>query len=111
MDQDIASLDKRYKASVDKYAAQMRGKLLVNIDKGLWDGCPIGALIRHLGQEVNELEKAVGDCRPLNEIQAEAADVGNLAMMISENAKEYLEEHNPPARVLPSAPSRPVKDA
>ncbi len=65
------------------FAAEMERNLRANDNKGGWRGMRIGPLVRRLREETEELCEALilGD-RPA--IRSEAADVGNIAMMIAD---------------------------
>jgi NTP pyrophosphatase (non-canonical NTP hydrolase) len=67
------------------FASQMLVKLELNKWKGNWESISFSNLLALLKKEVDELEHAIGhegyDC-----IILEAADVGNFAMMIADNA-------------------------
>lgn len=88
--------------TVDKFAKQMREKLQENEEKGndgAWHSSSVESLLDRLKEEVEELEKVIHQRNhlPMNfknaqalheemtkEIVREAADVGNMAMMIAD---------------------------
>ena len=49
-----------------------------------WKNEPVDYLLNRLSEEVAELRKAIADGASLNTINLEAADVGNLAMMVAD---------------------------
>lgn len=85
------------------FAMRQEGKLRLNEHKGGWGECSREYLLCRLKEEVAELEKAVRRKKNYKqaEVESEAADVGNLAMMIADNAGAY-----DPNRLIPT-PRRP----
>lgn len=74
----------RYRSSAERFSMAMLAQLCFNAHKGVWDEANIRQLIRHLKEEVAELEAAVEKGSPPREVLMEAADVGNMAMMVTE---------------------------
>jgi NTP pyrophosphatase (non-canonical NTP hydrolase) len=90
---------------VTLFARKMEFKLRANDHKGGWSECSLLWLIAKLNEEVGELSKLVhqlhspdgqfrgGDSTEAHQISMEAADVGNLAMMIADQAERILSEN------------------
>lgn len=73
------------RTEVESFAKMMETKLKANEAKGGWQRTSQGWLIRRLLEEVGELITAL-ETDNIAAIQGEAADVGNFAMMIADNA-------------------------
>jgi len=71
--------------SCSKFAASMLQKLRANQHKNGWQDMPVWDLYKRLEDEKLELLLAIV-ANDADAIKKEAADVGNFAMMISENA-------------------------
>ncbi|MDF2883839.1 MAG: hypothetical protein K0R54_4403 [Clostridiaceae bacterium] len=69
--------------SVMIFANAMEKKLKDNDYKGGWKNCPIEYLANKLDEEIEELLDAVSNGTP-SKVLSEAADVGNIAMMIAD---------------------------
>lgn len=71
----------------DSMNSAMRRKLHVNRHKTGWEHDSLGALMRRLREEVNELDDALvfGDGPTAEDVWNEAADVANFAAMIAQN--------------------------
>jgi len=69
--------------AVKRFSAKMRGQLVANLRKGGWKGDSSAYLLRRLLQEVAELVEAL-DKGTQGEIEKEAVDVANFAMMIGD---------------------------
>lgn len=65
------------------YAEAMEAELKENDHKGGWKDCSIEFLVSKLHEEVDELIEAVCYGTP-ERILSEAADIGNIAMMIAD---------------------------
>jgi len=78
--------------SVKDFAEIMEQKLVENDHKSGWDKCHTCYLIRRIREEVKELEDAVifASKKP-EDINREAADVANFAMMLAERYKTIYE--------------------
>lgn len=70
------------------FAEQMAVKLRENEHKGGWDRCNPYWLIDRLKEEVAELEQAMDDGLPSEEIIRECADIGNFAMMVADVVRD-----------------------
>jgi NTP pyrophosphatase (non-canonical NTP hydrolase) len=83
----IAAMDlANVRQEVQAFAAVMEAKLKENDGtKSHWSKSDFAWLLERLREEVDELEAALEEGNPI-EIMREAADVGNFAMMISDNA-------------------------
>ena len=92
--------------ALESFVGHMRDKLAENMHKGgreAWIKCPTGYLEQRLDDEVKELLEAMwrskrdpsGKARM--DVMLEAADVGNIAMMIHD--REAM-------RIRPNAPGR-----
>lgn len=78
------------RGDVAVFAAAMESKLKLNDHKGGWSDCDKHWLMTRLYEEADELCDAVN--RGVGtEIQGEAADVANFAMMIYVHARKALE--------------------
>ena len=71
------------RTEVIKFANAMENKLKENDYKGGWKNCSAKYLVNKLDEEVGELMSAICDETP-HKILHEAADVGNIAMMIAD---------------------------
>lgn len=71
---------------IDAFVSTMRFKLSRNDFKGYWGDMPCKELYGLLLEEICELFVAI-DNEPSGSIQKEAADVGNIAMMIHSVAR------------------------
>jgi len=69
---------------VCEFAVLMEKQLQANEWKGGWQDSNSVALIVHLLEEVKELLQAVNGAAPVAHVYKEAADVGNLAMMVAD---------------------------
>ena len=74
------------RGSVHRFANSMEEQLRANDHKGGWANMTHQALYRRLREESSELWHAIQD-HDTGAIIKEAADVGNFAMMISENER------------------------
>ena len=74
------------------FTLAMAGKLSDNSHKGGWRGCTRRYLLRRLGQEKAELERAIKRGATKAEVIAEAADVANFAMMLADTYEEPVEK-------------------
>lgn len=70
--------------SVLRFARLMEEALRMNDHKGGWGKETVRDLMRRMREETTELQIACGEDRPWEEVQSEAADVANFAMMIAE---------------------------
>jgi hypothetical protein len=77
--------------SVLWFARQMEKRLQANDHKGGWDDEPTDYLIQRLKDEVAELEETLIAGKEAKTI-LEAADVGNFAMMLADQADKKLQE-------------------
>ena len=85
--------------SIQEFALDMNRKMEENDWKGGWDNCDLEHLLMRLTQEKSELSKAIRkhednyyspqpvDIELIQRVIDEAADVGNFAMMIADNAR------------------------
>lgn len=102
----IATLDAAYqdvfqgpRSEVKKFAVTMEKELKENDHKGGWKNCSLLFLIEKLHEEVKELIDVAWQCEAAQEdiestqdgiefqramVRSEAADVGNIAMMITD---------------------------
>ena len=82
--------------SVMKHAERMEERLQANDHKGGWAvaQCSLTYLIRHLRDEVDELESALFD---EGDPVQEAADVANFAMMIADRLDDVEDQDDPTA--------------
>lgn len=76
----------KLRPEVAKFARLMEAKLKENDHKGGWKHCDVGWLLMRLGEEFDELIKALypKEERIPNVVASEAADVANFAMMIAD---------------------------
>ena len=72
---------------VQDFAHAMEIALRRNDHKGGWRECRLTWLVERLYQEADELARAITSGAPHAEIEREAADVANFAMMIADVAK------------------------
>jgi len=70
-----------------RLAGVMEVRLRANDHKGHWRGRDDAYLMRRLREEAEELFAAVEQGAAVEEIEREAADVANFAMMIADNAR------------------------
>lgn len=77
---------KQQRPCIRHFAEKMEFKLRENDHKGGWKNCDAASLVKRLREETDELEVAL-EKGTVEEICREAADVGNFAMMIFDNAK------------------------
>ena len=73
-----------YYRHVVRFGEHMYTQLVLNDHKDGWTEMTAEECCGHLLAEVQELIRAVNLGRPLADIQREAGDVGNFAMMITE---------------------------
>ena len=92
---------------VKRFAARMEEVLQENDHKGHWSKCSYAYLLQGLKQEVDELDEAleghvIGQVMPRDlsgassveqygEVEKEAVDVANFAMMIADNLRNLKE--------------------
>lgn len=90
--------------AVGWFACWMEAKLAANDHKGHWSTCGFGYLSTRLHQEAKELSRALQAFRPADDVSRasaarsivqEAADVANFAMMIADNARQWLVAEDP----------------
>lgn len=86
--EDGQELEKRVhpRVQVKWFSEQMELKLRENDHKGGWDNCTFQFLFQKLDEEVRELTTCISE----EEAIKEAADVGNIAMMIADRARKVL---------------------
>jgi len=72
---------------VNDFAGDMFIKLRKNKHKAHWSTVTCKWLLERMKEEVEELEDAMIEGKSPDEIIAEAADVGNFAAMIADNAR------------------------
>lgn len=77
-------MEKMYEKAVNDFAKDMKRKLIENKHKGHWGQDQPEELFRRLLEEAGELIEAVIKNAPYSAVAAEAADVGNIAMMIAD---------------------------
>lgn len=73
-----------------EFAEKMEVNLKENDYKGGWEKCDYDYLLRRIKEELSELEEALVNNRTAENIETEAADVANFAMMIADNAKRKV---------------------
>lgn len=67
------------------YASQMYRQLVENEAKGTWKDDALANLLLHLKEEVQEVQDLLANSLfGPDEMDAECADIGNLAMMIAD---------------------------
>ncbi|MCK9361709.1 hypothetical protein M0Q28_05835 [Patescibacteria group bacterium] len=71
--------------NVIEFAVVMQQKIDANSHKSGWEYCTIKWLLNRLVQEKGELKRAIEKKLHPDEIDREAADVANFAMMIADN--------------------------
>ena len=76
------------RAEVRAFALAMEAKLRANDHKRHWRNFSAMWLMHRLEQEVGELRRALMECRS-EDVEGEAADVANFAMMIADLFKKY----------------------
>jgi hypothetical protein len=82
----------RIRGEVVAFAEDMERKLKLNDHKGRWHAESLSYLFSRLHEKLTELEAAImlirsSDHESVQHVVNEAADVGNFAMMIADNAK------------------------
>ena len=77
--------------NVIKFASIMQDKLDENDHKDHWSGRTMQYLFTRLSQEMKELSRANKKKLSPDEVDREAADVANFAMMIADNYREGRE--------------------
>ena len=80
--------DKSVRPILEKFARHMEKKLRENDYKDGWQSDTIRSLIDRVREETIELSNAAMAPANLEDIQGEAIDVANFAMMIFDNAEE-----------------------
>ncbi len=80
--------DKSVRPILEKFARHMEKKLRENDYKGGWQSSTIRSLIDRIRDETIELSNAAMATANLEDIQGEAIDVANFAMMIFDKAEE-----------------------
>ena len=73
----------KLRPEVRRFSEVMERRLRENDYKGGWKDCDYSYLTRRLQEEIDELHIAV-QCKSLDLIPKEAADVANFAMMIAD---------------------------
>jgi NTP pyrophosphatase (non-canonical NTP hydrolase) len=68
----------------------MMYKLRLNAHKGRWEHKKVAEYMAHVREEVTELDHAIGEGNMI-EVVLEAADVANMAMIVSSMAIEGRE--------------------
>lgn len=93
-------MGKSYTKKVAHFGDLMLHRLRANTHKGSWSYCDEEYLLRRLQEEVHELVEAVKERLPCyrteahhSDIEHEAADVANFAMMIAEITQPWEAEH------------------
>lgn len=85
---------KPFREEVRKFAHAMEYKLAMNDHKGGWEKTSIYELLDLLQNEVEELRISIEGGNDVD-IQLEAADVANFAMMAAHNARLRADKFNP----------------
>jgi NTP pyrophosphatase (non-canonical NTP hydrolase) len=80
------------RGEVVEFALAMERELRANDHKRGWAGLTLKQLLNRLREETSELQKALGDGKGVDEVQAEAADVANFALMIADNYRRLKSE-------------------
>lgn len=70
--------------SLSNFHWYMSRKLIENYDKSGWGMDSIKSLRMRVDQELEELDQAIADGKPYEEIAREAADVANMVMMVQD---------------------------
>lgn len=73
----------KLRPEVRRFSEVMERRLRKHDHKGGWKDCDYSYLTRRLQEEIDELHVAV-QCKSLELIPEEAADVANFAMMIAD---------------------------
>nr|WP_319776000.1 hypothetical protein [uncultured Sphaerochaeta sp.] len=81
----------RIDADISAFVETMRYKLAQNNHKGYWDKSTLLRLANRVKEELDEVVDAILT-GTLEDVQNEAADVGNFAMFIHSNAKREQEK-------------------
>ncbi len=85
-------MSRSYKQKISRFGNVMYERLDANRRKTGWEHCTLEYLLQRLHEELFELTQQVylRDARDnrASDIQHEAADVANFAMMIAENAED-----------------------
>ena len=84
--------ERRRGMNVPEFAVLMQKKLDENSGKGHWSMCSMQYLFSRLAQETGELSRANKKKFHPDQIDREAADVANFAMMIADNYREAYED-------------------
>ena len=71
-----------------RFATVMQTKLDENDHKRHWSLYSPAWLLNRLRQEAGELERAIASGAPADEVEREAADVANFAMMVADVVRE-----------------------
>lgn len=95
------------RAEVHDFAQAMEEQLLLNDHKGGWREAEIAWLIQRARGELDELLDAVLTGQPVDVVLAEAADVGNFAMMVADVYAHDQVDHEP-AEATPAAAPAPA---
>lgn len=78
-----------------RFALLMEATLRANDRKGGWKSCTPSWLLRRLKAEVGELHRASVKRLPQADVEREAADVANFAMMIADNLADIPRKEPP----------------
>lgn len=87
------------------FAAMLRVKMEKNAHRGRWEQADLSKLLDHLDKETDELRAAIAEGK-LPEIMMEAADVGNLAMIIMFACMENPSEQSKRAAAVAASKRR-----
>lgn len=79
-------IDTTPRPEVQWFARRMEKKLRANDHKQHWSKLHANYLLDYLNEEVQELQNAIQNGEPIENIIDEAADVANICLMIADNA-------------------------
>lgn len=83
----------QYEHDIKTYTDAMRYKLKMNAHKGRWEDLDINTALKLLKKEVAELERAIKNGNVV-EILLEGADVGNMALILTNIAITDRTQHD-----------------
>ena len=98
------------RAVVHDFAVAMEEQLLLNDHKGGWLEAEISWLSQRARAELDKLVDAISAKRPIVEVLAQAADVGNFAMMVADVYAHDQVDHHEEKPTVPAAPEAPAAD-
>lgn len=100
------------KNSVNWFSHLMIKELMKHLARPGWKRETVGYLLDRLGEEVTELSDAIESNQPKEEVEKEAADVGNIAMMIADiyRQKSRIKSNRMDHMEVGAAIGKPIKE-